>query len=97
MLVAGNVLIGGENRRVAKVMTCTRAWLQNNYEQPIRMLMLSRGISGYQTSPTIRIGGPPLRPALQAPPAQPRYDGTNTYSNDNRNSSNGSTCCCVIV
>lgn len=93
MLVAGNVLIGGENRRVAKVMTCTRAWLQNNYEQPLRTL-LSRELSGYQTSPTVRIGGPPLRPALQAP--QPRY-GTNTYSNNNRNRSNGNACCCVIV
>ena len=91
MLVTGNLLIGGENRRVAKVMTYTRAWLQNNYEQPMRTL-LTRELGGYQAAATVRIGGPASRPALQAPPR--RY-GTNTYSTDNRNTSNG--CCCIIL
>ncbi len=84
ILVAENMVIGGQNRRVAKVMTCTRAWLRNNYEQPMRM-ELPRQIGDYQSSAT--------RPALQAPPRT--YYGTHNYSTTTRNNSGG--CCCVIL
>jgi hypothetical protein len=90
MLVMENVVIGGENRRVAKVMTCTRAWIRNNYEQPMRTVLSSQIGGGYQNSPTVRIGGPPSQPALQAP----RY-GTYNYGTPTRNNSGG--CCCVIL
>ena len=84
MLVAENMVIGGENRRVAKVMTCTRGWLRNNYEQPMRMV-LTRPLSGYHNSST--------RPALTAPPRS--HYGTHNPSTTNRN--NNDDCCCIII
>ncbi|XP_028402534.1 uncharacterized protein LOC114525403 [Dendronephthya gigantea] len=72
MLVAGDVIIGGQRRRVAKIMTCTREWLQYYYEQPMAM-MLSRRMCA----------APAYRPAIQAPPPQP----TIYYTPPSRNNS----------
>lgn len=33
MLMAGNIVIGGQNRRVAKIMTYTRNWMRTYYEE----------------------------------------------------------------
>lgn len=48
MLIAGNVLIGGKNTRVAKIMTFTRGWMTTNYEEPM-VLVLAGQISSNAT------------------------------------------------
>ncbi|KAL3847854.1 hypothetical protein ACJMK2_018745 [Sinanodonta woodiana] len=42
LLVAGNVLIGGRNRRVNKIMTFKMNWIQNNYYTPLNILLQQR-------------------------------------------------------
>ncbi|KAL3847959.1 hypothetical protein ACJMK2_018848 [Sinanodonta woodiana] len=42
LLVAGNVLIGGRNRQVNKIMAFTMNWIQNNYYTPLNILLQQR-------------------------------------------------------
>jgi hypothetical protein len=103
MLVAENMVIGGENRRVAKIMTCTQAWLRNNYHEPMRRV-LSHQIGGYQgsstqpalTAPSRPYYGnynPNTRPGLAAP-SRPHYG---TYDPIITSRNNSGCCCCIIL
>ncbi|KAL3847960.1 hypothetical protein ACJMK2_018849 [Sinanodonta woodiana] len=42
LLVAGNVIIGGRNRRVNKIMAFKRNWIQDNYYTPLNILLQQR-------------------------------------------------------
>ena len=51
LAVSDNILIGGERRRVAKVMLFKRAWIDTNYISPIRSFQsrlrrMARGLPG---------------------------------------------------
>ncbi|KAK3584338.1 hypothetical protein CHS0354_017508 [Potamilus streckersoni] len=41
-LVSGNVVIGGQNRQVNKIMAFKLAWLNNNYYIPLQTLLQQR-------------------------------------------------------
>ena len=56
MAVSNNVLIGGQRKRVAKVMFFERVWLEDNYFNPMRSFQgrlqrLARGLPGRAPSP----------------------------------------------
>ncbi|KAL3847853.1 hypothetical protein ACJMK2_018744 [Sinanodonta woodiana] len=42
LLVAGNVLIGGRNRRVNKIMAFKMSWIQDYYYTPLNILLQQR-------------------------------------------------------
>ena len=44
MLLAGGVVIAGQNRKVAKVMTFTKEWMERNYLEP--MLSITGQMAG---------------------------------------------------
>ena len=65
LAVADNVVIGGERKRVGKVMFFQRSWMENNYFSPIRSFQdrlqrMARGLPG--RAPTPRRAPPPSRP-----------------------------------
>ena len=65
LAVADNVVIGGERKRVGKVMFFQRSWMENNYFSPIRSFQdrlqrMARGLPG--RAPTPRRALPPPRP-----------------------------------
>ena len=65
LAVADNVVIGGERKRVGKVMFFQRSWMENNYFSPIRSFQdrlqrMARGLPG--RAPTPRRAQPPSRP-----------------------------------
>ena len=67
LAVTDNILIGGERKRVAKVMFFKRSWLENNYFTPLRSFQgrlqrMARGLPGRAPTP------PPPRP----PPSRRR-------------------------
>ena len=39
LLITGNIVIGGQNRRVTKIMTFTMSWLDQNWTQPMKALL----------------------------------------------------------
>lgn len=39
LLIAGSVMIGGQNRRVTKIMTFKMDWLRRNWQEPIQELL----------------------------------------------------------
>ncbi len=54
--VADNIVIGGERKKVAKIMFFTRSWMENNYITPIRSFQgrlerMARGLPGRAPSP----------------------------------------------
>ena len=54
LAVSNNVLIGGERKRVAKIMFFKRCWLEDNYISPLmvfesRLQRLARGLPGRAT------------------------------------------------
>ena len=56
LAVADNIVIGGESKRVAKIMFFQRSWLQNNYLTPIRSFQgrlerMARGLPGRAPNP----------------------------------------------
>ena len=56
LAVTDNILIGGERKRVAKVMFFKRSWLDNNYLIPLRsfegrLQRLARGLQGRAPTP----------------------------------------------
>ena len=56
LAVTDNVLIGGERKRVAKVMFFRRSWLDNNYFTPLRtfegrLQRMARGLPGRAPTP----------------------------------------------
>ena len=56
LAVTDNVLIGGERKRVAKVMFFQRSWLDNNYFTPLRSFQgrlqrMARGLPGRAPTP----------------------------------------------
>ncbi|XP_068688059.1 uncharacterized protein [Montipora foliosa] len=72
LAVADNVLIGGERKRVAKIMFFQRSWMESNYFSPMRsfegrLQRLARGLPGRAPSP------PRLRtpPKPYSPPPRP--------------------------
>ena len=65
LAVADNVVIGGERKRVGKVMFFQRSWMENNYFSPIRSFQdrlqrMARGLPG--RAPTPRRALPPPTP-----------------------------------
>lgn len=92
MVVASSIMIGGQRRRVRKIMTFKMAWLRRNYLEPILQLIdhiqrqqslpssgVGRGSMGYRSSYSER------RPLLYStPPPRPR-------------SSSSDGCCCTIL
>ena len=65
LAVTDNVLIGGERKRVAKVMFFQRSWLDNNYFTPLRsyegrLRRIANGLPGRAPSPP-RLRSPPPR------------------------------------
>ena len=88
LAVSDNVLIGGESKRVAKIMFYQRRWMEDNYISPLRsfgsrLQRLARGLPGRAPNPT-RALPPPSRPRAQ-PPLRPQP------------CPNTSTACCCIV
>ena len=56
LAVTDNILIGGERKRVAKVMFFQRSWLDNNYFTPLRSFQgrlqrMARGLPGRGSNP----------------------------------------------
>ena len=75
LAVTDNVLIGGERKRVAKVMFFKRSWLENNYFTPLRsfegrLQRMARGLPGRAPTPT------PPRPR-PPPPRRRNSDSCN--------------------
>jgi len=74
LAVSDNVLIGGESKRIAKIMFYQRSWMENNYIAPFRsfesrLQRLSRGLPGRAPAPPRALPAPsrprehsPLRP-----------------------------------
>ena len=65
LAVSDNVLIGGERKRVAKIMFFKRSWMEKYYISPLRsfegrLLRLARGLPGRAPSPP-RLRTPPRR------------------------------------
>ena len=65
LAVADNIVIGGERKRVGKIMFFKRSWMENNYLSPIRSFQdrlqrMARGLPG--RAPTPRRALPPPRP-----------------------------------
>ena len=72
LAVSENVLIGGERKRVAKIMFFKRCWLEENYISPLRSFQgrlqrLARGLPGRAPSPPRAL--PP--PRSYSPPPRP--------------------------
>ena len=77
--VTDNIVIGGETKRVAKIMFFQRVWMQDNYLTPIRSFQgrlerMARGLPGRAPSPP-RALPPPRR--VHTPPT---YRANNTTS-----------------
>ena len=39
LMIAGSVMIGGQNRRVTKIMTFKMSWVRTNWQEPIQELL----------------------------------------------------------
>ena len=73
LAVTDNVLIGGERKRVAKIMFFRRSWLEDNYISPLRsfegrLQRLARGLPG--RAPSTPRALPPPR-STSTPPGRP--------------------------
>ena len=73
LAVTDNVLIGGERKRVAKIMLFKRSWLEDNYISPLRsfegrLQRLARGLPG--RAPSTPRALPPPR-STSTPPRRP--------------------------
>ena len=69
LAVADNIVIGGERKRVGKIMFFKRSWMEHNYLTPIRSFQdrlqrMARGLPGALPGPRIvhRPDPPPSRP-----------------------------------
>ena len=65
LAVAYNIVIGGERKRVGKIMFFKRSWMENNFISPLRSFQdrlqrMARGLPG--RAPTPRRALPPSRP-----------------------------------
>ena len=65
LAVSDNILIGGESKRVAKVMLFKMSWMDKNYLTPLksfegRLQRMARGLPG--RAPTTQRALPPSRP-----------------------------------
>ena len=65
LAVADNIVIGGERKRVGKIMFFQRSWMETYYLSPIRSFQdrlqrMARGLPG--RAPTPRRAPPPSRP-----------------------------------
>ena len=83
LAVADNIVIGGERKRVGKIMFFQRSWMEDNYLTPImsfqdRLQRMPRGLPGRAPTPR-RVPTPRRAP----PPSSPRA------------TSQG--CCCSIL
>ena len=68
LAVSDNILIGGERKRVAKVMSFQRSWMEYNYLTPIRSFQgrlqrMARGLPGRAPTPPRALPAPRPRPA----------------------------------
>jgi len=85
LAVADNIVIGGERKRVAKIMFFQRSWMENNYIAPIR---------SFQSRLERMARGPPER-APRSPTV--RTPLTSTYSTHSSRHNNTTTCPCNIL
>ncbi|XP_067024473.1 uncharacterized protein [Acropora muricata] len=83
LAVTDNILIGGERKRVAKVMLFKMSWLENNYLTPLRSFQgrLQRMVRGLEGGASTPRPAPTPRPP-PSPPLPSRRD---------------SDCCCHIL
>lgn len=85
LAVSNNVVIGGERRRVAKIMFFKRCWLEDNYILPLRefegrLQRLARGLPSRAPSPPRALPSPR---SCSTPPRRPDPPS--------------SSCCCNIL
>ncbi len=82
LAVEDNIVIGGETKRVAKIMFFQRSWMENNYFTPIRSFQsrlerMARGLPGRAPSPPRAL--PP--PRVYTPPSYRRDNETSSTCN----------------
>ena len=80
LAVTDNVLIGGERKRVAKIMLFKRSWLENNYISPLRsfegrLQRLARGLPGRAPSTSIALPPPRSYSSIPRRPDPPSSSG----------------------
>ena len=80
LAVADNVLIGGERKRVAKIMLFKRSWLENNFISPLRsfegrLQRLARGLPGRAPSTPRALPPPRSYSSIQRMPDPPSSSG----------------------
>ena len=83
LAVSDSVLIGGERKRVAKIMLFKRSWLEDYYISPIRsfegrLQRLARGLPGRAPSPPRAL--PPPR-SSSTPPRRPNPPSSSSRCN----------------
>ena len=83
LAVTDNIVIGGERKRVAKIMFFQRVWMQDNYLTPIRSFQgrlerLARGLPGRAPSPPRAL--PPPRRVHTPPSYTSSYRASDTAS-----------------
>ena len=71
LVVAESLLIGGQQKRVHKIMMFKMSWIENNYIEPMRSIVEgnSRALPSSQPPPARRSQPPPARRS-QPPPAR---------------------------
>ncbi|XP_078343546.1 uncharacterized protein LOC144629200 isoform X1 [Oculina patagonica] len=70
LAVTDNIVIGGETKRVAKIMFFERSWMENYYYTPIRSFQsrlerMARGLPGRAPSPPLAL----TPPRVHTPPS----------------------------
>ena len=107
LAVSDNVLIGGESKRVAKIMFYKRRWMEDYYISPLKSLesrlqRLAGGLPGSVPSPT-RALPPPSRPRAQPPPSRPRAlpppsrPRAQPPPRPQPRSNTSTDCCCIVM
>ena len=89
LAVSSNVLIGGESKRVAKIMFFKRSWMENNFITPLksfegRLQRLARGLPGRAPAPSRAL--PSSSRSRAQPPSRPQP-----------RSNTSSDCCCIVM
>ena len=87
LAVSDNILIGGESKRVAKVMLFEMSWMDTNYFTPLksfegRLQRMPRGLPGRAPTPQRALPAPRPRPApaIRQSSGRPRPTPATTQS-----------------
>ena len=70
LVVAQSLLVGGQQRRVRKIMLFKKRWIENNYIKPLRSITEGRALTSPQrsNSPPQRRPSPPRQRRVSPPP-----------------------------